>query len=195
LKIENLDHLGLVAGIVDELGLVELTNRQLGEHKLEQVSAGQVVKALILNGLGFVSAPLYLFSEFFESKPVEHLLGQGVTASHLNDDRLGRVLDQLYEEGTSSFFLRAALQAVERFGVSVEQMHLDSSSFALQGAYKSSESGDLDQTPIRICRGYSRDHRPDLKQFVLNLMCSADGGRAAMAESSRRQSKRCAAVC
>ena len=60
MKIENLDHLGLVAGIVDELGLVELTNRQLGEHKLEQVSAGQVVKALILNGLGFVSAPLYL---------------------------------------------------------------------------------------------------------------------------------------
>lgn len=165
-----------MAGIVDELGLVELTNRQLGEHKLEQVSAGQVVKALILNGLGFVSAPLYLFSEFFESKPVEHLLGQGVTASHLNDDRLGRVLDQLYEEGPSSFFLRAALQAVERFGVSVEQLHLDSSSFSLQGAYKSSESGDLDQTPIRICRGYSRDHRPDLKQFVVNLMCSADGG-------------------
>lgn len=176
MKIENLDHLGLVAGIVDELGLVELTNRQLGEHKLEQVSAGQVVKALILNGLGFVSAPLYLFSEFFESKPVEHLLGEGIAASHLNDDRLGRVLDQLYEEGTSSFFLRAALQAVERFGVSVHQVHLDSSSFSLQGAYQPSESGELEQTPIRICRGYSRDHRPDLKQFVVNLMCSADGG-------------------
>jgi transposase len=71
LQIENLDHLGLVAGIVDELGLEELTNRQLGQHKLENVSAGQVVKALILNALGFISAPLYLFSEFFESKPVE----------------------------------------------------------------------------------------------------------------------------
>lgn len=52
MKIENLDHLGLVAGIVDELGLVELTNEQLGEHKLEHVSAGQVLKALILNALG-----------------------------------------------------------------------------------------------------------------------------------------------
>ena len=176
MKIENLDHLGLVAGIVDELGLVELTNEQLGQHKLEHVSAGQVVKALILNGLGFVSAPLYLFSEFFESKPVEHLLGAGVQASHLNDDRLGRVLDQLYEAGTSSFFLRAAMQAVARFGVSTSQMHLDSSSFSLQGEYEPVVSGELDQQPIRICRGYSRDHRPDLKQFVVNLMCSADGG-------------------
>ncbi|MEO1622369.1 MAG: DUF4277 domain-containing protein, partial [Cyanobacteria bacterium J06632_3] len=68
MQIANLDHLGLVAGIVDELGLVELTNEQLGEHKLEHVSAGQVVKALVLNALGFISAPLYLFSEFFESK-------------------------------------------------------------------------------------------------------------------------------
>jgi transposase len=178
LQIENLDHLGLVAGVVDELGLVELTNQQLGQHKLEHISAGQVVKALILNGLGFVSAPLYLFSEFFESKPVEHLLGTGVLAEHLNDDRLGRVLDQLYEEGTSSFFLRAAMQAVDRFGVSVEQVHLDSSSFSLQGEYRAEAvaPGDLDQVPINICRGYSRDHRPDLKQFVVNLMCSADGG-------------------
>ena len=178
MRIENLDHLGLVAGIVDELGLVELSNEQLGQHQLEHVSAGQVVKALILNALGFISAPLYLFSEFFESKPVEHLLGEGVDAEHLNDDRLGRVLEQLYEAGTSSFFLRAAMQAVERFGVGMSQVHLDSSSFSMQGEYESApiESGDLDQRPINICRGYSRDQRPDLKQFVLNLMCSADGG-------------------
>ncbi|MDX1398240.1 MAG: IS1634 family transposase [Oceanospirillum sp.] len=178
MKIENLDHLGLVAGIVDELGLVELTNEQLGQHKLENISAGQVVKALILNGLGFVSAPLYLFSEFFESKPVEHRLGEGVQAAHLNDDRLGRVLEQLYEAGTSSFFLRVAMQAVKRFGVDVGQVHLDSSSFSLQGNYEPQpvEAGELDPVPIEICRGYSRDQRPDLKQFVVNLMCSADSG-------------------
>lgn len=178
MQIENLDHLGLVAGIVDELGLVELTNGELGQHKLEHVSAGQVVKALILNALGFISAPLYLFSEFFESKPVEHLLGKGVVAAQLNDDRLGRVLDQLYEAGTSSFFLHAAMQAVERFGVGVSQVHLDSSSFSMQGEYaqEATQEDDLDQQPIKIVRGYSRDQRPDLKQFVVNLMCSADSG-------------------
>jgi hypothetical protein len=61
--------------MIDELGLVELTNEQIEPHCLEHVSAGQVVKAMILNALGFLNAPLYLFSEFFESKAVSHLLG------------------------------------------------------------------------------------------------------------------------
>jgi transposase len=103
LQIENLDHLGLVAGMIDELGLVELTNEQIEPHCLENVSAGQVVKAMILNALGFLSAPLYLFSEFFESKAVSHLLGEGVEAHHLNDDRLGRVLDQLFPGSPTRF--------------------------------------------------------------------------------------------
>lgn len=74
MQIENLDHLGLIAGVIDELGLVELTNEELGTHQLQQVTSGQVVKAMILNALEFISAPLYLFSEFFAGKPVEHLL-------------------------------------------------------------------------------------------------------------------------
>src|SRR5215203_145526 len=60
LVIEDLDHLGLVAGVVDQIGLVEC------------ISAGQVMKAMILNGLGFLSAPLFLFGRFFEGKPTEH---------------------------------------------------------------------------------------------------------------------------
>jgi len=69
------------------------------------------LKAMVLNGLGFVSAPLYLFSEFFQGKPIEHLLGAGVQAAHLNDDRLGRVLDELFVYGTTRFFLEVAVQA------------------------------------------------------------------------------------
>jgi transposase len=174
LQIENLDHLGIVASIVDKLGLVELADDALGRHKLQHISPGQVLKGMILNGLGFVSAPLYLFSEFFQGKPVEHLLGSGIQAEHLNDDRLGRMLDQLYEYGTTSFFLRAAMQAVERFGVAIEQMHLDSTSFAVDGEYEQEESDE--PRAVQICRGYSRDHRPELKQFLVDLVCSSDGG-------------------
>lgn len=176
MQIENLDHLGLVAGIIDELGLVELTDKRIEPHCLEHVSAGQVVKAMILNALGFLSAPLYLFSEFFASKAVSHLLGEGVEAHHLNDDRLGRVLDELYAEGTTSFFLEVALQAVERFKIDIHQRHLDATSFSVEGEYRTAESEVTAETPIRLCRGYSRDHRPDLKQFLMTLVCAADGG-------------------
>lgn len=52
---------------------------------------------MILNGLGFVSAPLYLFEKFFSGKAIEALLGEGITPGQLNDDRLGTVLDDLYK--------------------------------------------------------------------------------------------------
>ena len=194
LKVENLDHLGLIAGVIDELGLVELLDELFPPHPQNHITTGQVVKAMVLNCLGFLSAPLYLFSEFFESKPVEHLLGEGIEAKHLNDDRLGRVLDQLWSFGLSSLFVRLAMIAVAKFDVSVKQTHLDSSSFAVHGEYlpESNSSSSANTLPatepdiealeesepvaIEVRRGYSRDHRPDLKQFVTNLCCSRDGG-------------------
>jgi hypothetical protein len=72
LKIRNIDHLGIIAGIVEQMGLVEIINQEIGENSQEKISAGIVVKARILKGLGFVSAPLYLFCKFFEGKVLEH---------------------------------------------------------------------------------------------------------------------------
>ena len=178
LKVENLDHLGLIAGVIDELGLVELLDELFPPHRDNQITTGQVVKAMILNCLGFLSAPLYLFSQFFESKPVAHLLGEGIEASHLNDDRIARVLDQLWTFGLSSLFVRLAMTAVSKFDVNVSQTHLDSSSFSVHGQYliDPSESEASDPVAIEVRRGYSRDHRSDLKQFVANLCCARDGG-------------------
>lgn len=69
IQVQTLDHLGIIAGIVNEIGLVEQINQLLGLDKREKVSAGQLVKAMISNRLGFVSAALYLFGKFFPAKP------------------------------------------------------------------------------------------------------------------------------
>jgi transposase len=61
------------------------------------VSPSRATKAMILNGLGFLFASLYLFGEYFSGKATEHLLGRGIEPEHLNGDRLGRVLDKLFE--------------------------------------------------------------------------------------------------
>ena len=74
LESYDLDHLGIVAGIIDEIELVEKINEKLGTHPQEKISSGQVVKAMIMNGLGFVSAPLYLYEEFFGKKAIKELL-------------------------------------------------------------------------------------------------------------------------
>lgn len=150
---------------------------------------------MIINGLGLVSSPLYLFSKFFEGKATEHLIGEGIKPEHLNDDRLGRVLDKLYGVGLSQIFTAIALAAAGQFDVALNTAHLDASSFHVHGEYESNlpevyfRTQDADSTPIKqaqinqiaapqpikITYGYSRDHRPDLKQFILDLICSEDG--------------------
>jgi transposase len=184
LMVQNLDHLGIIAGLVDELEIVEQINQHLGEDPREQMSAGVAVKAMILNGLGLVSAPLYLFEQFFVGKATEHLLGEGVLAEHLNDDRLGRVLDALYLGGLSELFVAICLVVVRKFGIKRESAHLDSTSMAVEGEYLAQAQvveGNA-PVPIEITYGYSRDRRPDLKQFVMNLVCWSDGDIPAFLE-------------
>ena len=91
--------------MVDELGLPELIDTVVKQdHEQRQVSVGQCVKAMILNGLGFVNRALYLMPHFFKDKPVERLLGEGVAAEHLNDDALGRALDAIYAYGPEALY-------------------------------------------------------------------------------------------
>ena len=149
---------------------MEIVNQRLGIEPREKVSSGVIVKAMLLNGLGFVSAPLYLFEQFFQGKATEQLLGEGIKPEHLNDDRLGKVLDKVYEAGLSELFLEISLAAADKFEVKQETAHLDSTSFHVDGKYKNVEPG-----VVEITYGYSRDHRPDLKQFMMNLICVGDG--------------------
>ena len=186
INIVNLDHLGIVAGIIDEMELVEEVNKKVGIRVKETVSPGQVMKAMILNGLGFLSAPIYLFDTFFVGKATQHLIGKGITAEQLNDDRIGRALDKYYQVGTTKLFTAIALKAVIKFQVSMKSVHLDSSSISVEGAYKNcqeksqeveaeSEDTESSMKTIKIVHGYSRDKRPDLKQFIIDTIVSGDG--------------------
>ncbi|MGK7894280.1 MAG: DUF4277 domain-containing protein, partial [Xenococcus sp. (in: cyanobacteria)] len=105
IEIKNLNHLGIIAGIIDEIGLVKIINQQLGTDPKEIVSSGVIIKAIIINGLGFVTRPLYLFPQFFKDKATAHLLGKGICPEQLNDDRIGRVMDKCYSYGISELFL------------------------------------------------------------------------------------------
>jgi transposase len=182
IEIKNLDHLGIVAGIIDEIGIVEKVNELLGTDLREKINCGEVVKAIILNGLGFVAQPLYLFSNFFKDQAVEHLLGSGVKAEDLNDDKLGRVMDKLYKYGLNNLFLIIGLEVIKKHGISTKYSHLDSSSFHLHGQDKNQNNERAgkevevsSEIPIFITHGYSRDHRPDLKQSIVDLIVSSDG--------------------
>ena len=170
MRVERLDHLGIVAGICREIGLAEYLDALAGPSQ-QQVSVGTATVAMILNGLGFSNRRLYLVAQFFASKPVEYLLGPGITAEQLHDDCLGRTLDWLYEHDPTALFAGLARQARQRFGIAARQVHVDTTSFAVTGEY----AADLDAHTLAVTYGYSRDHRADLKQWMLALATTRQG--------------------
>ena len=92
-EIKNIDNLGIVAGLFDEIGIVERINSKLGIDSRENIAAGILVKAILINGLKFVSIPLCFFSQTFDVQGIKMLLGEDVERDYLNDDKIGRVMD------------------------------------------------------------------------------------------------------
>ncbi len=66
-----------------------------------------------------------------------------------------------------------ALQARRRFGIAAQHLHIDTTSFSVSGDYVSKEEDD--PVPVAITYGYSRDHRADLKQWMLALATTHEG--------------------
>ena len=78
-KTETIEHLGLISSMIDELGIVETIDNTIKQDKNEKkVTIGEAVKAMLLNGLGFVNRQLYLVPQFFENKPLDLLIKKGI---------------------------------------------------------------------------------------------------------------------
>ncbi|HYE68677.1 MAG TPA: IS1634 family transposase [Anaerovoracaceae bacterium] len=167
-ETQRIDHLGIVAGICQEIGLIEEIDQQVGDSE-QKVSCGQGVQAMVLNALGFSSRALYLMPDYLHNKPVDLLIGPGLNAEDFNDDSLGRSLETLYAKGVTEVFVKVAARVLKVYQIEHRFVHLDSSSFHLHGQYVIDEP---DKEAITITEGYSRDHRPDLKQMVVQLITS-----------------------
>jgi transposase len=95
-RSQVLDHLGLVAGMFDELGIGDVIDQATHQNpELRDLTVGEAVKAMVLNGLGFINQALYLVPRFFHNKPSYRLVSPRITPEQLNDDALGRALETL----------------------------------------------------------------------------------------------------
>src|SRR6266446_3248153 len=171
-SVERLDHLGVVASVIKNLGIIEMIDARLRLHDQEEITAGEAVAGMILNGLGFANRPLSLTPQVFANKPLDLLFREGVQAEMFNRFKLGRTLDEVHAYGCDLLFSELALAVCVQESIEQRFNHLDTTSFSLSGDYVP----ESDEQAIRITHGYSKDHRPDLKQAVLELMVSQDGG-------------------
>jgi transposase len=158
-------HLPIIKAYADQLGLVSLINHYVPTEM--DVDAGTVVLGLVLDTLSGRS-PLYRLEEFFACQDTELLLGKALPPQAFTDDTVGRVLDRLYDFGTMRLFTDCAVRAVTRFDLERRYVHFDTTSRSVWGDYQFAETQDL---PFQLTYGYSKDKRPDLKQFVLSTLC------------------------
>jgi transposase len=166
-SVENVDHLGIVAGLCRQLGLEDKINRRIHPNGSERVvNTGQSVIALILNGLGYTQRRLYLTEQFFQNKPVDQLIGANLKASDLTGDTLGKALDDIADYGETRLFSEIATAMALEQNLLSGPFRMDTTSFSTQGAYKTDEGEGV----ITVTQGYSKDHRPDLNQVVLSLV-------------------------
>ena len=131
----------------------------------------QSVKAMTLNGLGFIERRLYLFPKFFDDIAVSRLLGPGVSRDQLNDDVLGRTLDAIAEYGPTELFNEIVAKCLLKDEFGSHCIHIDTTNFSVTGEY----DPDFDTEEVQITYGYPKDGRWDLKRFVLGIAANQHG--------------------
>jgi transposase len=168
MKLSQAEHLPLVAAFLERMGLVARINAAVPSEMA--VDLGSVVKLLVLDTLCGRS-PLYRLERFAASVDTGLLLGREVSPSAFNDTTLGRALDALYERGTEQLFSQIAYAATLAFPLEVDRRHLhfDTTSVSVWGEYATRE--DAGPQELNITHGYSKDLRPDLKQFLVQMLC------------------------
>jgi transposase len=167
IEVFAVKHLPIVRTYGHKLGVVEVLNDFVPSEM--DVEPGVMFLGMLLDTLSGRS-PLYRLEEFFETQDTELVLGKPIEAKCFNDDNVGRFLDKLYETGTMKLFTEIAKRAVERFGVSCGHVHFDTTSGSVFGAY-SGEPQRENEVPYAMTYGHSKDRRPDLKQFLIAMVC------------------------
>ena len=82
--VERLDHLGLIASVIKDIDLIRMIDARLVPDEQEEITPGEAVAGMILNGLGFAHKPLTLTPQFFANKPLDLLFRAGVRAEMFN---------------------------------------------------------------------------------------------------------------
>ena len=168
--------------ILDELirrmRLAEFLRAALpAEDRRTKLSPAKALLVLLRNLL-VSREPIYGVGEW-AARHAADLLGLATAdIDRLNDDCVGRALDRLFVADVPSLVLSVATHAVKEFGVSLDELHNDSTTVTFCGAYSAAaeERRFLGRPTLAITFGHNKDHRPDLKQLLFILTVTADGG-------------------
>lgn len=188
LNIKRMDFLPIAARFCEKIGLAAEINAAVPTAMT--VDVGTMVQFMVLDTLSGRS-PLYRLAEFAENVDTGLLLGRQLPAKSFNDTTVGRTLDALFAAGTEPLFSRIAFRAAQAHAAILNFRHVnfDTTSVNVWGDYlapaaagekaaagtaitkKKAAATKAETGTLQITNGHSKDHRPDLKQFLLKMLC------------------------
>lgn len=162
MTFSEVGHLPIVKDFAKKIKLVETLDTMVDSQM--ELSPGLTVLAMVLDTLSG-RTPLYRLEEFFQEKDTELILGHDVKPELFCDYNVGRVLDKIFDTGTQKVFSQIAQNAISVFDIDPRRLHFDTTSISVFGDY------DFIDPPFKITYGHSKDKRPDLKQFLISMLC------------------------
>ena len=174
-ETQLLGGLPLVNAFYERLGIDRLLETHVPDDPRLRLSPAAALGVVIRN-LVVRHAPVYALGEWASRYDPSAV---GLTPDDvelLNDDRVGRMLARLFDADRASLLTRLVLDAVATFDIDLSRLHNDSTSLKLSGAYEQANGHTRGGKPTpAVKHGFSKDHRPDLKQLVWILTVTADG--------------------
>lgn len=162
LTITDVQFLPIVKEYARRINLVDTINHMVDTEM--DLQPGPIVLGMVMDTLSGRS-PLYRLGNFLEEKDIELLLGEAVSVDQFTDHNIGRGLDKIFETGTQKIFGQLSQNAVNGFQIKPTGAHYDTTSVSVYGDY------DMTDEPFEITYGHSKDKRPDLKQFLVEMLC------------------------
>lgn len=162
----RVDHIPAIARMCHRLGLTDLINDSIPCNT--DVDIGTLVTGMVCDTLSGRN-PLYKVEEFIAEQDTELLFGTQVNSHSFNDDALGNALDRIHKKGTLQLFSEVAIKAAIVFGLDTRHCSFDTTSVNVWGDYHNSSPNE--KIP-HVTYGYSKDKRPDLKQFMVSMLCA-----------------------
>lgn len=172
----NVGALPIVRPILERLRVGELLATAFGKADLRLQLALPDTAMVIIQNIVLSRHPLYGVPEWVRRHVPERLGLEPGQIGLINDDRLGRVLDRLFEADRRTAATHFAIDMARAYRVTLSQLHNDSTTITFTGQYPERPARPDGRRVAKVARGHNKDHRPDLKQLVWSFTVSADGG-------------------
>jgi len=176
LDSESLGALPIVNWFFDRMRVGELLERYLPNDDARLRLAPAAVIGVVVRNIIVGHRPVYAIGEWAQRFD-EAVLGLAPgEVEALNDDRVGRMLDRLFDADRATLVTETVLGVVRGFGIDVSQLHNDSTTITLTGLEYPGGGGQRGGKAVaKPAHGHNKDFRPDLRQLLFVLTVAADG--------------------